>query len=61
MTDKKEKLDVEKSNEVSDKNYKKKNKDSDSQVEKGLTETHVNVEDDYMDGTIDRKRDDTKD
>lgn len=44
------------SEEVADKYFESSDHKGKSQIEKGLAETHEQVEDDYFEGTIDQKK-----
>lgn len=55
--EKKNKVNIEDSEKVSEKNYHPEDDEGDSQFEEGLSETHKQVEGDYTDGNIGREKD----
>ncbi|SDQ67062.1 Protein of unknown function [Virgibacillus subterraneus] len=56
MSKKQNKVNPEESRRVAEKNYEPSDYKGNTQIEKGLAETHEQASDDYFEGTLDQKR-----
>ena len=56
MEKKRKKVNQEDSNKIATNHYKPSYYNGNSDCEEGLAETHEQVSDDYMEGTIDQKK-----